>query len=622
MSELYWERRVGSGKCCWRGVAAGFLIVGQIAFGQSLRTVTLAWDRNAEPDIIAYRIYVGPQSRTYTRNIDVGNVTAASLPGLDPNQTYYSALTAINSVGLESDFSNEVLIPPADATNTVPLIYPPHDQVVALNSPGALAPFEISDSESPAETLAVTATSSNPILVPVQGLALGGTGTFRSVQIIPLPGLPGSSIITLRVTDPGGMFSETNFRFTVAPPNARPTLDFIPDQVFDQDSGWHSIPLTGITSGSPQENQPLTITVTFSNPNLISEYGVIYRSPETQGTLNLNLAPGRTGSCGILVTVDDGQLINNFTAQYFVVSALLPDEPPFFETTIAAQELLEDGSIGPIPFSVRDKETAVERLIIRAESDNPALIGSSNISISNDASGQMLWLTLKPDQFGFARIILRAIDERQNSAAIRFPVIVRPVNDAPRIALATNQVRVQAGYLVEVPVYVYDPDTPSSNLFFTITSSAINVVRPDLAFVSGNGTNRLLVLATELLGGFSLVKISVSDGLLSTNSSLLVGATNGLEKSIEILEAPRQFSSIENAADKPALSCSITDLGHIAVTWDSVPGARYRVECSPLSQDEQWADCSEDIIAQGPVASWFDPNPAATARFYRIRMLD
>ena len=71
-------------------------------------TVRLIWDRNPEPDVVEYKVYVGTSSRTYDRIVSAGNETSISVDQLSRGMTYYFAVTAVNSVGLESDYSNEV----------------------------------------------------------------------------------------------------------------------------------------------------------------------------------------------------------------------------------------------------------------------------------------------------------------------------------------------------------------------------------------------------------------------------------------------------------------------------------------------------------------------------------
>ena len=68
--------------------------------------LTLAWDKNAEPDIIGYKIHYGITSGEYDYNVDVGNQTSCTISGIEPDKTYYFAATAYNEIG-ESDYSAE-----------------------------------------------------------------------------------------------------------------------------------------------------------------------------------------------------------------------------------------------------------------------------------------------------------------------------------------------------------------------------------------------------------------------------------------------------------------------------------------------------------------------------------
>jgi hypothetical protein len=72
-------------------------------------SVTLAWDKNAEADIAGYKLHYGSASRTYDHTQDVANSTAYTISDLDEGTTYYLAVTAYNSAGQESDFSEEVV---------------------------------------------------------------------------------------------------------------------------------------------------------------------------------------------------------------------------------------------------------------------------------------------------------------------------------------------------------------------------------------------------------------------------------------------------------------------------------------------------------------------------------
>ncbi len=57
-------------------------------------------------DLAGYRVHYGNGSRSYTRTVDVGNVTTFRVDGLAAGSWYF-AVTAYNSAGRESTYSNE-----------------------------------------------------------------------------------------------------------------------------------------------------------------------------------------------------------------------------------------------------------------------------------------------------------------------------------------------------------------------------------------------------------------------------------------------------------------------------------------------------------------------------------
>ena len=81
-------------------------------------SVTLHWDQNVEPDIAGYHLFYGVTSGSYTDEMDVGNTTTATVPGLADGGTDLFVVTAYNTVTMESPPSNEVSAtvgPPPDA---------------------------------------------------------------------------------------------------------------------------------------------------------------------------------------------------------------------------------------------------------------------------------------------------------------------------------------------------------------------------------------------------------------------------------------------------------------------------------------------------------------------------
>jgi hypothetical protein len=71
-------------------------------------TATLAWDPSASTNVAGYKLYIGTAPGIYNSSMNVGNVTFFTISDLGPAGTYYFAVTAYNTSGLESGFSNEV----------------------------------------------------------------------------------------------------------------------------------------------------------------------------------------------------------------------------------------------------------------------------------------------------------------------------------------------------------------------------------------------------------------------------------------------------------------------------------------------------------------------------------
>lgn len=70
------------------------------------KDVTAAWDSNPPPAPAKYKLYWGPSSRSYTNSISTTN-TQATISNLPPG-TYFIAATAVDALGLESDYSDEL----------------------------------------------------------------------------------------------------------------------------------------------------------------------------------------------------------------------------------------------------------------------------------------------------------------------------------------------------------------------------------------------------------------------------------------------------------------------------------------------------------------------------------
>jgi hypothetical protein len=83
--------------------------------GSSGGTISLAWDAPATNEdgspltvLAGYKVYYGTASGVYDHSVDVDNVTTYTLTGLTKGQTYYIAVTAIDTSDTQSNLSNQV----------------------------------------------------------------------------------------------------------------------------------------------------------------------------------------------------------------------------------------------------------------------------------------------------------------------------------------------------------------------------------------------------------------------------------------------------------------------------------------------------------------------------------
>ncbi len=81
----------------------------------------LSWNANSEPELAGYKVHYGTSFRTYGTSIDVGKKTTYTVTGLTAG-TYYFAVTAVDTAGNETGFSNEVTKTVTGGADTTPLV--------------------------------------------------------------------------------------------------------------------------------------------------------------------------------------------------------------------------------------------------------------------------------------------------------------------------------------------------------------------------------------------------------------------------------------------------------------------------------------------------------------------
>ncbi|MCC6502897.1 MAG: fibronectin type III domain-containing protein [Deltaproteobacteria bacterium] len=86
--------------------------------GVATKSASLSWssvtfndDGTPLVDLAGFKVYYGTQSGNYTNSTDISDpsTTSTVVSGLTQDTTYYFAVTAYDTSGNESSFSNEVI---------------------------------------------------------------------------------------------------------------------------------------------------------------------------------------------------------------------------------------------------------------------------------------------------------------------------------------------------------------------------------------------------------------------------------------------------------------------------------------------------------------------------------
>jgi len=210
------------------------------------KTVTLSWD--ASPSTVAgYKIFYDTSSSSPLEGsgadeggapIDVGNVLTYTVHGLPDGSDHYFAVSAYDTSGNESTYSNIVHSPPVVAGNNPPVLAAISSKTVLE---GATVSFTLSASDADGDSLTYSASN-----LPVGAGLNSATGLFTWT---PAMNQSGSYSITFSVSDGNASDAKTaTITVTDVAVNNPPVL-------------------SNIGSKSVAENSSLTFTISGSDPD-------------------------------------------------------------------------------------------------------------------------------------------------------------------------------------------------------------------------------------------------------------------------------------------------------------------------------------------------------------------
>lgn len=387
-----------------------------------------------------------------------------------------------------------------DIVTTAPAVASVADQTTAEETPLTVN-FKVDGGITAATNLVVRAVVGDARLATV---ALGGSGTDRSLIITPALNATGETTVTINVSqsDSSTPVSST-FKLTVTPVNDAPIITGLADFTSPANKA-KSIEFNVVDVETASANLVVAATISDATAGTVAVTG-------TGGVRNLVFTPsGLVPSKATLgVTVSDGVITvtNNILAT--VVAPIGPKV-----NVIAAQSADED-TAATVAFSVVPTEST--NLKLTATAANPSLV-SGVVIIPKGSSGTEFFanITLVPNAFGTSAVTITATDDFGFESQ-SFNLTVRNVNDAPVIDPIVDQTTAEDTSR-DVVITVTDIDSPTSALSYSASSSnpalvaGVTLTKTDTGAVA-----RIAVVPNA--NGTSSVTISVTDGTASTSRS-------------------------------------------------------------------------------------------------------
>jgi RHS repeat-associated protein len=434
-----------------------------------------------------------------------------------------------NGLGIKPDF--HVQLGATLHVQLVPLISDLPDLTVNEDASITPIPFTIGNIlGAPPSALTVTASSSNPTVMPVANLVFGGSGANRTLAMTLPANINGTSTITVTVSN-GTVSNSDSFVLTVTAVPDPPTIADIADRTVNEDISTGAVAFT--VNDVDTAATSLTLTGASSNTTLVPVANIVFGGSGANRTVTVTPAANQFGTATITVTVSDGALT---AFDPFVLTVNSVPDPPTIND-IADRTVNEDVSTGAVAFTLDDVDTAVTSLTLTGASSNTALVPVANIVFGGSGANRTVTVTPAANQFGTATITV-TVSDGTLTASDPFVLTVNSVPDPPTISDIANRTVNQGTSTGAVAFTVGDVDTALASLTPTAASSNTSLVPVANITFGGSGASRTVtVVPAAGQSGTATITVTISDGTL-TASDTFVLTVNGPP-------------TISNIADRP-----------------------------------------------------------------------
>jgi fibronectin type 3 domain-containing protein len=289
-----------------------------------------------------------------------------------------------------------------------------------------------------AQSLTVTASSSNPTLVPNPTVAYTSPSSTGSLTLNPVAGLTGSAVITVTVRDNGGGADSVQKSFTVnvsGPANTAPVIANVASQTIDEDVP--SGPIALSVSDAQTAADSLTVRAACRNTEVIADSGLSLSGSGSSRSLRIQPQPNRYGKALITLSVTDGG--GAIALKSFWVTVNPVNDAPTLDAIASLQltgDQLETVALGGIGVGPLD---GIQGLTVQASSSNPSIIANPEVVYYSPNTSAELQLAPVAGASGSATVTVTVQDDGgtanggQNVISRTFTVTTAPVVAAAQL---------------------------------------------------------------------------------------------------------------------------------------------------------------------------------------------